>query len=121
MTQDNTTQQHVQCFLLEETGEEWRSTDGHISAPLYRRVDTGEVMTFADAPAGAMARFAWATWCRSQDEGAPLVIKLPDGDIWYVDGPAGNCGRPDDPGQAQHHCWVRHGIVPNITVTTPYG
>ena len=106
----------VACFLLEPTDQEWRSDDGHLTAPLYRHPGTGALMTLADAPAGAMVRFDWATWCRSQDEGAPLVIKLPDGDLWYVDGQSGNCGRPDDPNQEQHHCWVRHGVVPNITV-----
>lgn len=106
----------VKCFLLEPIDQEWRSDNGHITAPLYRHPQTGELMTLADAPAGAMVRADWATWCRSQDDGAPLIIKLPDGDLWYVDGPAGNCGRQDDPNQELHHCWVRHGVVPTITV-----
>lgn len=106
----------VRCFLLEPTGKQWQNEDGHVTAPIYRRVDTGEEMTLADAPPGAIVRADWALWCRSQDAGLPLIIKLPDGDLWYVDGPASNCGRPDDPYQERHHCWVRHGEPPNITV-----
>ncbi|MGZ6321804.1 MAG: hypothetical protein ACXWQR_21185 [Ktedonobacterales bacterium] len=107
---------NVQCFLLEPTGKEWASEDGHITAPLYRHAETGEEMTLKDAPVGAIVRAEWASWCRSQDDGAPLIIKLPDGDLWYVDGPAGNCTMPDDPNQERHHCWVRHGEPPNLTV-----
>jgi len=33
-----------------------------------------------------------------------------------IDGPANNCTRKDDPGQKHHHCWVRHGVPPSITV-----
>lgn len=106
----------VRCFMLETTDKEWASDDGHITAPIYRRAETGEEMTLKDAPAGAIVRADWASWCRSQDDGLPIIVKLPDGDLWYVDGPAGNCGMPDDPAQERHHCWVRHGAAPDLTV-----
>ena len=83
---------------------------------IYRRSDTGEETTLRDAPAGAMWYADWmldhgATWNRGPD-GHCLVVKTPGGE-WMVDGRASNCGRPDD---NTHHCWVRHGTAPQITV-----
>ena len=100
----------IKCFLLESV-EEAREVRPGVFAPLYRMPD-GSLTTLADAPAGAMTRETWAPG-RSQDGGAPLIVKLPDGDLWYVDDRASNCGRPDD---NTHHCWIRHGVLPDITV-----
>lgn len=39
-------------------------------------------------------------------EGRHLIVILPDGHHWNVDGRASNCTLPDD---RLHRCWVRHG------------
>lgn len=103
-------------FLLEATGEE-RVTPtergGAIHIPLYRRADTDEVGGLHDFPPGAVVRAPWRTDARSQDDGAPVVVKLPDGWLWSPDARANNCTRPEDD---THHCWVRHGEPPELTV-----
>ena len=103
----------VQCFLIEPTGEEKEIRAGEF-APLYHMPD-GSLATLRDVPPGAMLRATWnaAKPCESQDDGAPLVVKLPDGDFWYIDSRADNCTMPDD---TTHHCWIRHGVPPVITV-----
>jgi len=42
-----------------------------------------------------------------------LVVICPDGHWWNIDSRCSNCTLPDD---KAHHCWVRHGEPPNITV-----
>ena len=46
-------------------------------------------------------------------DGKYLIVKLPNGSIWTVDGRASNCTMSED---TKHKCWVRHGVPPNITV-----
>lgn len=94
---------------------------GHVFAPgdiwqcnqelIYRRLDTGEPVTLANAPAGAM----WNAWWIAQGheycgpgswvgpDGMALMVRTPAGD-WCVDQPAGNGAG-----------WERSGVVPNIT------
>jgi hypothetical protein len=91
----------VRCFMLVATGEVVSPRPG-VTAPLYRRADTGEVLTFADAPAGAMVGFEWG-----------LTVKLPNGRSWNIDSEATNCTRK---GVKSHRCWIRHGTPPDITV-----
>lgn len=75
--------------------------------PIYRRSDTGELLTLREAPAGAM----WdATWYDDRAEytgadGITLVVRTPGGE-WMVDSRASNCTLPNDD---VHKCWVRHG------------
>lgn len=75
--------------------------------PLYRRSDTGGLVTLREAPVGAL----WdATWYdRRPDftgaDGISLVVRTPGG-VWHVDSEASNCTRPGD---RSHKCWVRHG------------
>lgn len=88
---------------------------------IYRRTDTHEFLVLRDAPAGAM----WdATWMdRKGPDGRSLMVRCPNGPVdtkgqgptrdWFVDGFASNCTKPDDP---EHHCWCRHGAVPDVTV-----
>ena len=89
---------------------------------IYRRADTGEEMTLREAPAGAMWRAEWQrSFCCSQDDGAPLMVRLPDGTEWCVDGHANNCNWPDgDIHQDQHHCWPRRGVPPDVGVSKDY-
>jgi hypothetical protein len=87
--------------------------------PLHKRGDTGEIMTWLEAPGGALRRAEW----RERDDGAvepgwtgadgqSWEVKLPDGVAWAIDGKCSNCTRPNDP----HHCWVREGTAPHFTV-----
>ncbi|HEY6330714.1 MAG TPA: hypothetical protein VI756_15365, partial [Blastocatellia bacterium] len=92
------------------------------SERLYRRSDTGDLIEgLNNAPPGAM----WdAWWHRREDlpgalvgaDGISLTVMCPDGHEWFVDAQCSNCTMPDDFYQLHHHCWVRHGTVPNITV-----
>lgn len=47
-------------------------------------------------------------------DGQYLVCVLPDGHHWQIDAYANNCNR----GRDGHHCWVRHGEPPNLTIDT---
>lgn len=77
--------------------------------PLYRAPD-GRVCTVrpGDAPAGAM----WvADWIPAGDEwsgpdGRCLMLRLPDGTDWMIDGPSRSGGR-----------WMRTGEPPRITAS----
>lgn len=105
----------LKCFMLEPTGEERTTDDGHVTSPLYRRADTGEGFTLNEAPEGAMF---YATWLESEarylgPDGRSLSVKCPDGSIWNIDGQANNC---DKKGDHKHKCWCRHGTPPNVTV-----
>jgi hypothetical protein len=91
---------------------------------LYRRSDTGELLTLRDAPVGAMWNADWMLegvppesnrW-RGPD-GHCLVVRTPGGD-WTVDGRASNCTMPGDD---THKCWVRHGVPPLVTVSKQGG
>jgi hypothetical protein len=83
---------------------------------IYVRADTGEEMSWADAPAGAMWYAPYLADVWAGPDGNCLIVRLPGRHDWTVDGPAANCTMPDDAGQKHHHCWVRHGEPPNITV-----
>lgn len=77
---------------------------------LYRREDTGELMTVDAAPAGALydARFLHHAEYQRNGE-LSLVCKTPAGE-WYIDGPASN-----GPG------WSRTGTPPDIVVMPSIG
>lgn len=75
---------------------------------LYRRTDTGELITLSDASPGALW---YATWMKPYGDmwkgpdGEVLYCKTPGGD-WNIDSRASNCTMPQD---NTHRCWVRHG------------
>lgn len=91
---------------------------------VYDWVDavTGEVL-------GEGVPFSWVwqadhvgfMWLRDNEHpmshaphgGPNLYVVLPGGITWNVDSRATNCGRPEDD---EHHCWVRHGDPPNVSV-----
>lgn len=85
----------------------------------WRNVETGEEygrLTPSEVPAGAMWRSKWLrSFCASQDDGDPLSVMTPGGQ-WEVDGQSSNCTQQEDRHQDHHHCWVRHGTPPTITV-----
>ena len=78
---------------------------------MYRRGDTGELVTLRDAPDGAMWDATWVPW--KGPDGRCLVVKCPGGSDWTIDGRASNCTMRHD---TEHRCWVRHGEPPVVTV-----
>lgn len=76
---------------------------------LYRRQDTEALTTTDDAAPGAMW---YGDGYRTGPDGKSLYVKCPDGHVWFIDGRATNCTRPED---NEHRCWVREGTPPNIT------
>lgn len=91
------------CGQQFNDGDEWQFNP-HL---LYRREDTGDLVTLHAAPVGAMwhARIPhWDRFKRNSD-GINLVVRTPGGD-WMVDGPSSN-----------GNGWERTGQVPNVTAT----
>jgi hypothetical protein len=76
-------------------------------AALHRLPD-GQETTLHDAPAGAMWDAAWLADHWHGADGRCLMLKLPDGSEWVIDGPAGNA-----PGKIPG--WERTGTPPLIT------
>lgn len=105
----------IKCFMVEKTGEHrsiYSPDCGTSEIPLWKRLDTGEILTQEEFPPGAMWFAPWyANYCKAPD-GTCLIVRTPGGD-WVVDSVASNCTRKDD---KIHKCWVREGIAPNITV-----
>jgi hypothetical protein len=83
---------------------------------LYRRADTGELLSLRDAPPGAMWTAWWLEELISGPDGNSLMVVLPNGRQWFIDGQASNCTMKDDYQQRRHHCWVRHGTPPALIV-----
>src|ERR1700733_10094644 len=109
----------VQCFLLEKVQPVQtvtRPDAPHISTPIYRRVDNGELMTIHEAPPGAIWRATWyeeANQGLTGADGKSYMCKLPNGTHWAIDGQASNCTKKDD---RVHKCCCRHGEAPQFTV-----
>lgn len=74
---------------------------------LYRRTDTGEVMSWPQLPVGAVRSLSWLEGRAEYTgpDGRSLECKTPGGD-WIIDSRAKNCTMPED---TAHKCWVRHG------------
>lgn len=97
---------HCACGYEFSAYDEWQE----FCRRIYRRVDTGEEMTLAAAPVGAVWNADWFIEKRSEGfyvgpDGRCLVVKTPGGE-WMIDSRANNCTMPDDD---THKCWVRHG------------
>jgi len=100
------------CGVAFEADDEYQLFKRH----LFKRQDTGELFTLADAPPGACWDASWmiSDWNRDKrgsgyhvgPDGRCLVVKTPDGHDWMVDARCSNCTLPDDD---EHFCWVRHG------------
>lgn len=122
---------HCLCGYAFQPADEWQL----FQESLFRREDTGELMTLREAPPGAIWDAVW--WPeKHRVDGQYLVCKLPGGHDWMIDGRANNCDSPclncNQPYHAHyglassacqhyvdsrpHHCWVRHGTAPNLTV-----
>ena len=116
----------IKCFMLTPVGEDPET--GHT---LYRREDTREVYRWLnpaprETPVGAMW---WCPWlgeygradsksrpgqarCYQPTDGKYLAVRTPGG-TWIIDSRCSNCTMPND---NVHHCWVRHGEPPDVTV-----
>jgi len=104
------------CGYQFAAGDEWQL----FQDLLYRRVDTGEVMTLRDAPPGALWRARWmenlggsSMWVGA--DGQAWMCKTPGGE-WHIDGPASNCTDKEGQTRGEHKCWVRHGVAPDFTI-----
>lgn len=104
-------------FADDDVWQDWQEL-------LYQRADTGEVVTLrgpnpaaVDAPPSAPPGATWSAWWMPASwrgpDGIALMVRLPDGHDWHVDGPAANCTRKGEP----HRCWVRHGDPRQAAVT----
>lgn len=116
---------------------------------IYRRADTGELMTLHDAPPGAIWNAFWYVDWHKGPDGLCLVCRMPGGHDWMIDGRAsncdsicGNCGKPyhcctamnadkvKSPNEVRckgfvethpHQCWVRTGTVLPMTLDVTKG
>jgi hypothetical protein len=97
------------CFMLEPDGAQ-ELAPGAL-APLYRRADTGERMTWWDAPIGAMA---YVAGLGAGPDGRTLMVKCPatpaerpdESTTWVIDRPSSSGAQGG---------WTRTGIPPKIT------
>lgn len=84
---------------------------------LYYSKEKNDYFSLSNLPPGAMYYADWMLHENSNlfrgPDGHSLIVILPNGNPWTIDGPANNCTEPKD---YDHRCWVRHGEVPNITV-----
>lgn len=91
------------CGQAFAPGDHWQ----HNLDRLYRDPRDGKLYTTREAPAGAMWFCDW--YAKEQGykgpDGRALVVKLPDGTEWLVDGPATNSKTP----------WSRTGEPPMVT------
>ncbi len=77
----------------------------HNQEPLYTALDGREYsIRFGDAPPGAMWHAPWLSEEWRGTDGLSLVLRLPDGHDWFMDGPSRDGGH-----------WERRGSPPNIT------
>lgn len=85
---------------------------------LYRDPRNGNEITLQEARKipGAMWDASWFATSRGPD-GKAFWVVCPGGDEWHIDGCASNCTWPGGDGlQEHHHCWVRTGVAPKLTV-----
>jgi hypothetical protein len=93
----------AECDYVFQESDQWQI----FTDTLYQRTDTGQIVTLADAPPGAM----WDAWWMGDHykgrDGLHLCVLLPDGTHWTVDGPSSGGG----PG------WSRTGQPPKVTAS----
>jgi hypothetical protein len=99
------------CGYAFQEVDEWQ----RFIEEIYRRVDTGEELHLRDASPGAMWLAWWLDDMYTPQGEHNLVVKTPGGE-WTIDGQANNCTMKDDMKQERHHCWIRHGEPPLVTV-----
>lgn len=75
---------------------------------LHRRSGTGEIVALRQAQPGDMWDAYWMPYTKNAD-GRCLVVKLPNGHDWMIDGPS---QQHPEPG-----AWTRTGTPPNISAS----
>jgi hypothetical protein len=93
------------CGYVFEGADMWQVNHHQI----HERSDGGEPCTLQKAPPGALWDAHWYGDKKGPD-GLNLVVRLPNGADWHIDGPSYNAGKPGSG-------WTRTGQVPNITAT----
>ncbi|RWP64932.1 hypothetical protein [Mesorhizobium sp.] len=96
------------CTWWEYTGRYSEFVDS-VSSPIMRKMVTGEELSGADLPNGAL-------WVAGGDpdlypkgpDGLAICCRIPGKHTWFIDGRASNCTMKED---TEHRCWVRHGTV----------
>lgn len=91
------------CGYLFQPTDTWQ----HNIVEKLRRVDTGETFITMQAPPGAMFDAWWLKPFGVGPDGRALMVMLPDGNEWHVDGPAKN----------SKTSWQRSGEPPKITAS----
>lgn len=75
------------------------------SDAIYRDA-SGRELPLRELPAGAVYNASWYPHDMQGPDGRSLMVVLPGGLTWCIDGEASNCTRRND---HTHKCWVRHG------------
>ena len=101
-----------ECGYVFQEGDSWQ----RFTEAVWRRADNALETTLSQAPAGALWYAPWCDQFHRPQGPHVLIVKLPDGSDWEIDGQSSNCGIPEDRSQEKHHCWVIHGTPPDITV-----
>ena len=104
------------CDYVFKDTDEWQFRPER----LYMTIGSSIQFTLGKAPPGAMYYASWFEdrnlkdfmWVSPHDKRALMVV-LPGGHHWHVDGTANNCTLPDD---TVHKCWVRSGSVEHASV-----
>jgi len=105
------------CGYVFKPSDQWQC----FIETLMRREDNGEIVSLHHPPVGAMWFCTWLKredgrpWFNPQLGAFPLCVETPGGQ-WIIDQRASNCTLPDDFNQDRHHCWIAHGVPPNVTV-----
>src|SRR6266700_1793826 len=100
-----------ECGYEFQESDEWQ----RFTEVVYRRSDTGDETTISKAPVGGMWYAWWLDHFNTPQGEHALTVKTPGGE-WVIDSQSSNCTMPDDNKQEKHHCWIRHGEPPNITL-----
>lgn len=100
------------CTYRFTKSDEWQVA----TSRLWQRSDTEELIRLQDAPPGAIYDADWLHDRIVGPDGLSLCAVCPGGFTWFIDGQASNCTIKDDYTQKRHHCWIRHGVPPDLTV-----
>jgi hypothetical protein len=99
------------CDYVFQDDDEWQI----FSESLYRRTDSGAILKQSEFGPGAMwnAEYLVHNPFYLGPDGRSIIVILPNGNEWTIDGPCRNCTNPED---STHKCWCRHGDPPNLTI-----
>lgn len=103
--------------VCRECAYKFEPEDLETSQDILYRFPDGSLKTIREFPVGTMWDAFWLNDIPQYTgpDGKSLCVRLPGTDRhdWCIDSRASNCTMPND---NIHKCWVRHGIIPNVTV-----